>query len=43
MLYLAVMTHIARSSLIIAIFFALDKVLGFLRQVLIARQFSLTY
>ena len=37
------MTHIARSSLIIAVFFALDKVLGLLRQILIARQFSLTY
>jgi putative peptidoglycan lipid II flippase len=43
MLYLAIMTHIARSSLIIAVFFAFDKVLGLLRQVLIARQFSLTY
>lgn len=43
MLYLAVMSHIARSSLIIAVFFALDKVLGFLRQILIAHQFSLTY
>jgi len=43
MLYLAAMTHLARSSLIIAVFFAVDKVLGFVRQVLIARQFSLTY
>jgi len=37
------MTHIARSSLIIAVFFALDKALGFVRQILIARQFSLSY
>jgi len=37
------MTHIARSSLIIAVFFGADKILGFLRQVLIARQFGLTY
>lgn len=37
------MSHIARSTLIIALFFAVDKVLGFIRQVLIARQFGLTY
>jgi putative peptidoglycan lipid II flippase len=37
------MTHVARSSLIIAFFFGLDKVLGFLRQVLVARQFALSY
>jgi putative peptidoglycan lipid II flippase len=37
------MTHIARSSLIIALFFAIDKVLGLVRQVLIARQFGLSY
>lgn len=37
------MTHIARSSLIIAVFFGIDKVLGFIRQVLVARQFGLTY
>lgn len=37
------MSHIAKSSLIIAVFFAVDKVLGFLRQVLIAREFGLTY
>jgi putative peptidoglycan lipid II flippase len=37
------MRHIARSSLIIAVFFALDKGLGLVRQVLIARQFGLTY
>ncbi len=37
------MSHLARSSLIIAVFFGIDKVLGFLRQVLVARQFGLTY
>ncbi len=37
------MTHVARSSLIIAVFFAFDKVLGFIRQVLVARQFGLSY
>lgn len=37
------MSHIARSTLILAVFFALDKILGFFRQVLIARQFRLTY
>jgi len=37
------MTHIARSSLIIAVFFGIDKVLGFVRQVFIARQFGLSY
>jgi putative peptidoglycan lipid II flippase len=36
------MTHIARSTLIIALFFALEKVLGFVRQLLIARQFGLS-
>jgi putative peptidoglycan lipid II flippase len=35
--------HIARSTLIIAVFFGLDKVLGFMRQALIARQFGLSY
>ncbi len=34
------MSHIARSSLIIAFFFALDKGLSLVRQVLLARQFS---
>jgi putative peptidoglycan lipid II flippase len=37
------MSHIARSSLIVAVFFGLDKVLGFLRQVLVLQQFGLTY
>ncbi|MFU8773548.1 MAG: lipid II flippase MurJ, partial [Anaerolineales bacterium] len=36
------MNHVARSSLIIAIFFGVDKALGFIRQVLIARQFDLS-
>jgi putative peptidoglycan lipid II flippase len=37
------MRHVARSSLIIAVFFGFDKALGLLRQVLTARQFGLTY
>ncbi len=37
------MKHIARSTLIVAVFFGFDKVLGFIRQILIARQFALTY
>jgi putative peptidoglycan lipid II flippase len=37
------LTHIARASLMVAFFFGIDKVLGFIRQVLIARQFGLTY
>jgi putative peptidoglycan lipid II flippase len=36
------MKHIARSTLIIAIFFGLEKVLGFVRNVLIARTFNLS-
>ena len=36
------MSHIARSALIIAVFFGLEKLLGFVRQVLIARQFGLS-
>jgi len=35
--------HIARSTLIVAVFFGLDKLLGFGRQILIARQFGLSY
>ena len=35
------MSHLARSSLIIAIFFGVDKVLAFVRQIFIARQFGL--
>jgi putative peptidoglycan lipid II flippase len=37
------MSHIARSSLIIAFFFGIDKILAFVRQIFIARQFRLTY
>lgn len=38
-----IMSHIARSSLIIAVFFAFDKALGLLRQMILARIFGLTY
>jgi len=34
------MKHLARSTLIIAIFFGLEKVLGFVRQILISRTFG---
>ena len=37
------MSHFARSSLIIAVFFGLDKVFGFVRTLVINRQFGLTY
>jgi len=36
------MKHIARSALIIAVFFGLEKMLGFVRNVLIARTFNLS-
>ena len=36
------MKHIARSALIIAVFFGLEKMLGFVRNVLIARAFNLS-
>ena len=36
------MTHISRSALIIAVFIALEKLLGFVRQLIIARQFGLS-
>lgn len=36
------MKHVARSSIIIGVFFGLEKVLGFIRQVLIARVFGLS-
>lgn len=36
------MKHIARSTLIIAVFFGLEKILGFVRQILIARTFQLS-
>ena len=40
--YTPFMKHIARSTLIIAVFFGLEKVLGFVRNVLIARTFNLS-
>ena len=36
------MSRLARSTLIVAVFFGLEKVLGFVRQMLIARQFELS-
>ncbi len=36
------MKHIARSTLIVAVFFGLEKVLGFARHFLVARQFGLS-
>jgi putative peptidoglycan lipid II flippase len=33
-------THVARSSLLIAVFFGLDKLLGLVRQVVVGRQFG---
>ncbi len=36
------MSRFARSTLIVAVFFGLEKILGFVRQVLIARQFGLS-
>ena len=36
------MKHIARSTLIIAVFFGIEKILGFIRNVLIARTFKLS-
>lgn len=36
------MSHLARSTLIIAFFFGVEKVLGFIRQVLVARTFGLS-
>jgi len=36
------MSHIARSALIIAVFFGLEKALGFVRQVMMARTFGLS-
>ncbi len=37
------MSHVFRSSLILALFFGFDKVLGLGRQILVARQFGLSY
>ncbi len=36
------MKHIARSTIIIAVFFGLEKVLGFVRQVMVSRTFGLS-
>jgi putative peptidoglycan lipid II flippase len=36
------MTHVTRAALIIAVFIGLEKLLGFLRQLIIARQFGLS-
>ncbi len=37
------MKNVARSSLIIALFFGIDKVLSFVRQLFVAREFALSY
>lgn len=37
------MSHFARSSLIIAVFFGIDKVIGFIRALIVNRQFGLSY
>lgn len=37
------MSHVFRSSLILAFFFGVDKVFGLVRQVLVAREFGLSY
>jgi putative peptidoglycan lipid II flippase len=37
------MSRLARSSLIVAFFFGIDKVIGFVRAVIVNRQFGLTY
>ncbi len=36
------LSHVARSSLLVAAFFSLDKGLGFLRQIIIGRQFGVS-
>jgi putative peptidoglycan lipid II flippase len=36
------MSHVARSALIIAVFFGAEKLLGFIRQLIIARQYGLS-
>ncbi|NIM95181.1 MAG: murein biosynthesis integral membrane protein MurJ [Anaerolineales bacterium] len=35
-------SHVARASLLIAVFFTIDKLLGFVRQVIIGRQFGVS-
>ena len=37
------MSRVARATLIVAVFFGVDKVLGFVRQILVAREFGLSY
>lgn len=37
------MSHLARSSLIVAVFFGLDKIVGFARALIVNRQFGLSY
>lgn len=37
------MSHLARSSLIVALFFGLDKIVGFVRTLIVNRQFGLSY
>src|SRR3970282_2846239 len=37
------MSHFAKSTLIIAFFFGMDKVLAFVRQIIFTNQFGLTY
>jgi putative peptidoglycan lipid II flippase len=37
------MSHLSRSTLIIAFFFGIDKVFGLARQILVGRQFGLSY
>jgi putative peptidoglycan lipid II flippase len=36
------LSHVARSSLLVAVFFALDKGMGFVRQIIIGRQFGVS-
>lgn len=38
----ALLSHVARSSLLLAVFFTLDKLFGLLRQVVIGRQFGVS-
>ena len=40
---MSLLKQITRSTLIIAFFFAIDKVLGFVRQLLVTREFKLSY
>ena len=40
--YTSPMSRFAKSTLIVAVFFGFEKVLGFVRQILTARQFGLS-